>query len=501
MRQVSSFLRREQRALAERPPLPRALNEECGVFGIIGHDGPAAPIVALGLHALQHRGQEAAGIITHSEDGFHADRQLGLVADHFHAEEVLAKLPGRAGIGHTRYSTAGDGNLRNVQPLFAEVDRGGIAVAHNGNLTNNTLLRRELISKGSIFHTSSDSELFVQLTALSRGITLADKVIDAARTVEGAFALTVLTANHLIGVRDPVGIRPLVLGRLGDAYVLSSESCAFDLIGAEFVRDVEPGEVVICGADGSLTSRRLTAEGQRPRPCIFELIYFARPNSFVDGESVYDLRKRLGRTLAEEAPVEADCISPIPDSGVPAAIGFAQASGVPYEMALIRSHYSGRTFIQPDQKVREKGVARKHSANPGVVKGKRVVLVDDSLVRGTTSTKIIQMMREAGAKEVHLRIACPPIIYPDFYGIDTPSQKELMAASHSVEEMRREIGADSLAFLSLDGLYRALGKGPRDGDAPAFTDHCFTGDYPTALRDQEAPSSERHAQLSLLREA
>jgi amidophosphoribosyltransferase len=501
MRQVSSFLRRERQALAERPPLPRALNEECGVFGIIGHDGPAAPIVALGLHALQHRGQEAAGIITYAEDGFHADRQLGLVADHFHAEDVLAKLPGHAGIGHTRYSTAGDGNLRNVQPLFAEVDRGGIAVAHNGNLTNNKLLRRELISKGSIFHTSSDSELFVQLTALSRGITLADKVIDAARTVEGAFALTVLTANHLIGVRDPVGIRPLVLGRLGEAYVLSSESCAFDLIGAEFVRDVEPGEVVICGADGSLTSRRLTAEGHNPRPCIFELIYFARPNSFVDGESVYDLRKRLGRTLAEEAPVEADCISPIPDSGVPAAIGFAQASSVPYEMALIRSHYSGRTFIQPDQKVREKGVARKHSANPGVVKGKRVVLVDDSLVRGTTSKKIIQMMREAGAKEVHLRIACPPIIYPDFYGIDTPSQKELMAASHSVEEMRREIGADSLAFLSLDGLYRALGKGPRDGDAPAFTDHCFTGDYPTALRDQEAEVHEPQAQLSFLREA
>ncbi|WP_233061158.1 amidophosphoribosyltransferase [Parvularcula mediterranea] len=482
------------------PILPRALNEECGVFGIIGHDGPAAPIVALGLHALQHRGQEAAGITTYHDGQFHSDKQLGLVADHFNAEEVLAKLHGTSGIGHTRYSTTGESSLRNVQPLYADLDRGGIAIAHNGNLTNARNLRQELISKGSIFHTTSDSELFVQLTALSRGLTMSDKVIDAARAVEGAFALTVLTRDALIGVRDPVGIRPLVLGKLGDAHVLASESCAFDLIGAEFIRDVEPGEVIVCGRDGSLVSRRISAEAKNPRPCIFELIYFARPNSFVDGESVYDIRKRLGRTLAEESPVEADIISPIPDSGVPSAIGFAQASNVDYEMALIRSHYSGRTFIQPDQKVREMGVARKHSANAGVVRGKRVVLVDDSLVRGTTSRKIIKMIRDAGAKEVHLRVACPPITHPDFYGIDTPSKDELLASNNTVEEMRQQIGADSLAFLSLDGLYKALGKGPRDGDAPAFTDHCFTGDYPTSLIDQDKTES-RIEQLSFLREA
>lgn len=500
MHHVSNFLRRERNRQRTTPLLPRALNEECGVFGIIGHDGDAAPIVALGLHALQHRGQEAAGITTYHDGQFHSDKHLGLVAEHFHGEDVLARLPGSSGIGHTRYSTTGHGGLRNVQPLYADLDRGGIAIAHNGNLTNARSLRQELISKGSIFHTTSDSELFVQLTALSRGLTMSDKVIDAARAVEGAYALTVLTRDALIGVRDPVGIRPLVLGRLGDAHVLASESCAFDLIGAEFIRDVEPGEVVICGRDGSLNSRRLTSEVKNPRPCIFELIYFARPNSFVDGESVYEIRKRLGRTLAQESPVEADLVSPIPDSGVPSAIGFAQESHVGYEMALIRSHYSGRTFIQPDQKIREMGVARKHSANAGVVKGKRVVLVDDSLVRGTTSKKIIEMIRDAGAKEVHLRIACPPIIHPDFYGIDTPSREELMASSHTVEEMRKVIGADSLAFLSLDGLYQALGKGPRDNLRPAFTDHCFTGDYPTPLSDM-ANTAEKVEQLSFLREA
>ncbi|MEE4213158.1 MAG: amidophosphoribosyltransferase [Parvularcula sp.] len=500
MTTAQAFLRRERRRQIDTPPLPRALHEECGVFGIINAPSEAAPIVALGLHALQHRGQEAAGITTYHDNQFYSDKQLGLVADHFHGEEVLRRLPGTAGIGHTRYSTTGDGGLRNVQPLYADVDRGGIAIAHNGNLTNARVLRQQLISKGSIFHTTSDSELFVQLTALSRGLTLADKVIDAARSVEGAFALTVLTRDALIGVRDPVGIRPLVLGRLGDGFVLASESCAFDLIGAEFIRDVEPGEVVICGRDGSLQTRRLTVEQKSARPCIFELIYFARPNSFVDGESVYDIRKRLGRTLAGEAPIEADLVSPIPDSGVPAAIGFAQASGLPYEMALIRSHYSGRTFIQPDQAVREAGVARKHSANAGVVAGKRIVLVDDSLVRGTTSRKIIKMLRDAGAKEVHLRVACPPIRFPDFYGIDTPEKEELMASSHSIEEMRAEIGADSLAFLSLDGLYSALGKGPRQTDAPAFTDHCFTGDYPTPLADRDRAVSTVE-QLSFLREA
>lgn len=500
MSHTSNYLKREKSKQISTPLLPRALNEECGVFGIIGHEGPAAPIVALGLHALQHRGQEAAGITTYHEGQFHSDKREGLVADHFHAEEVLEGLPGTSGIGHTRYSTAGGSNVRNIQPLYADVDRGGIAIAHNGNLTNARTLRQQLIAKGSIFHTTSDSELFVQLTALSRGLTMSDKLIDAARAVDGGFALTVLTRDALIGVRDPVGIRPLVLGKLGDAHVLASESCAFDLIGATFERDIEPGEVVVCGRDGSISSRRLSAEPKDPRPCIFELIYFARPNSFVDGKSVYDIRKQLGRTLAEESPVEADIIAPIPDSGVPAAIGFAQASNTPYEMALIRSHYAGRTFIQPDQKVREMGVARKHSANAGVVRGKRVVLVDDSIVRGTTSKKIIEMIREAGATEVHLRVACPPIKHPDFYGIDTPSEAELMAATHTVEEMRQKIGADSLAFLTLDGLYQALGKGPRDKKRPAFTDHCFTGDYPTPLTDQEA-SEATVEQLSFLREA
>lgn len=495
----SSFLRREAQRQATMPAVPRALNEECGVFGVIGVDGPAAPMVALGLHALQHRGQEAAGITTYHEGQFHSDRQLGLVADHFHGEQVLEALPGTAAIGHTRYSTSGGGHKRNVQPLYADVDRGGVAIAHNGQLTNAVTLRQELISKGSIFHTTSDSEVLIQLTALSRGLTMSDKLIDAGRTVEGSFALTVLTRDALIGMRDPVGIRPLVLGKLGNGYVLSSESCAFDLIGAEFVRDVEPGEVVICGRDGSLTSRRLSAE-RSARPCIFELIYFARPDSIVDGESIYRIRQRLGKTLAGEAHVDADLVSPIPDSGVPSAIGYSKESGVEYDMALVRSHYAGRTFIQPNQAVRETGVARKHSANAGVVKGKRVVLVDDSLVRGTTSRKIITMIREAGAKEVHLRIACPPIKFPDFYGINTPSQDELMASSHTVEEMREAIGADSLAFLSLEGLYQALGKGPREASAPAFTDHCFTGDYPTPLADQTR-ADHKIEQLSLLRES
>ncbi|MEM6746068.1 MAG: amidophosphoribosyltransferase [Pseudomonadota bacterium] len=495
----SSFLRRKSQRQTAMPSVPRALHEECGVFGVIGTDVPAAPLVALGLHALQHRGQEAAGITTYSEGQFHSDRQLGLVADHFHGEQVLKDLPGTAAIGHTRYSTSGGGHKRNVQPLYADLDRGGVAIAHNGQLTNAITLRQEMISKGSIFHTTSDSEVFVQLTALSRGLTMSDKLIDAARSVEGSFALTVLTRDALIGMRDPVGIRPLVLGKLGEGYVLSSESCAFDLIGAEFIRDIEPGEVVICGRDGSLESRRLSVE-RSPRPCIFELIYFARPDSIVDGESIYRIRQRLGKTLAAEAHVEADLVSPIPDSGVPSAIGYSKESGVEYDMALVRSHYAGRTFIQPSQAVREIGVARKHSANAGVVKGKRVVLVDDSLVRGTTSRKIITMIREAGAKEVHLRIACPPIKFPDFYGINTPSQDELMASSHSVEEMRAEIGADSLAFLSLEGLYQALGKGPREASAPAFTDHCFTGDYPTPLADQTR-AEHKIEQLSLLRES
>lgn len=475
------------------------LKEECGIFGVIGTTDAAA-LTALGLHALQHRGQEAAGIASYDGKVFHTERQLGLVSDHFSDAETLLALKGNAAIGHTRYSTQGDTVLRNVQPLYADLDKFGIAIAHNGNLTNSLKLRAELVHEGCIFQSTSDSELFLQLTARSRQLSVAEKLIDALSRVEGAYALTVLTPHALIGVRDPVGIRPLVLGDLNGAPILASETCALDLIGATFVRDILPGEMVICTPEG-VQSRQVFPLPAKARPCIFELIYFARPNSIVDGQSVYDLRKRLGIQLAKESPVDADFVSPIPDSGVPAAIGFAQQSGLPYEMALIRSHHVGRTFIEPEQRIREAGVARKHSPNRALLKGKRVVLIDDSIVRGTTSRKIVEMLRHAGASEVHMRVACPPILHPDFYGINTPSHEELFASSRTLEQMRREIRVDSLAYLSLDGLYEAVQKGKRDSAAPAFTDHCFTGDYPTRLVDQmEADRSAIIQQLSFLAE-
>ncbi len=477
------------------------LKEECGVFGIIGTKDAAA-LTALGLHALQHRGQEAAGIASYDGEHFHTERQLGLVSEHFSDAETLGRLFGGSAIGHTRYSTQGDTVLRNVQPLYADLYAGGIAIAHNGNLTNSRTLKSDLTKHGCIFQSTSDSELFIQLTARSHQLGMADKIIDAIKQVEGAYALTVLTPDGLIGARDPVGIRPLILGRLGKAPILASETCALDIIGAKFVRDIKPGEVVICRADGSVESRQVFNEPAHARPCIFELIYFAKPNSVVDGQSVYDLRKRLGERLAKEAPCDADIVSPIPDSGVPAAIGYAQKTRLPYEMALIRSHFIGRTFIEPEQKIREAGVARKHSPNRGLLKGKRVVLIDDSIVRGTTSRKIVEMVRKAGASEVHLRVACPPIVHPDFYGINTPSPEELLAVGRTVEEMRELIGADSLAFLSLDGLYKAFRKGRRDDDAPAFTDHCFTGDYPTRLTDRNRFDRDAMiTQLSFLAES
>lgn len=497
LKALGAAARRQAAGRADAPA--RALNEECGVFGVIGVDD-AATVAALGLHALQHRGQEAAGVATVNEERFHTERQLGLVADQFSDAAKLKRLAGDAAIGHTRYATQGDTLLRNVQPLYADLDRGGIAIAHNGNLSNARHLKTQLVQEGCIFQSTSDSELFLQLTARARGSSIVSRFIAALEAVEGAYALTVLTKDALIGARDPVGIRPLVLGRLGDAPILASETCALEIIGADFERDVRPGEVVICGRDGKVESVQ-AAPARAARPCIFELIYFARPNSIVDGKSVYQLRKRLGEELAREAPCEADLVSPIPDSGVPAAIGFSQMTGLPYEMALIRSHFVGRTFIEPGQQTREVGVARKHSANGGLIAGKRVVLIDDSIVRGTTSRKIVSMLKQFGAREVHLRIACPPIQHPDFYGINTPSRDELIGANKSVEEMRAEIGADSLAFLSLDGLYAALGAGPRDKDAPAFTDHCFTGDYPTPLTDQEeAARSAMITQLSFLAE-
>ncbi len=476
------------------------LKEECGVFGIIGTNDAAA-LAALGIHALQHRGQEAAGLTSYDGERFHSERQIGLVAENFSDGPTLSRLTGNAVIGHTRYSTQGETVLRNVQPLYADLERSGIAIAHNGNLTNARTLRETLVRRGCIFQSTSDSELFLQLTARSQHVSIIDKLIDSFKQIEGAYALTILTTDGLIGARDPVGIRPLVIGKLNGATILASETCALDLIGAKFERDVRPGELVICHPDGRIESRDFSSSTKKARPCIFELIYFARPDSVIDGQSVYQVRKELGKMLAQEAPCEADLVAPIPDSGVPSAIGYANGVNLPYEMALIRSHFVGRTFIEPQQKIREAGVARKHSPNRAMIKGKDVVLIDDSVVRGTTSRKIVEMMRNAGARKVHMRIACPPIVHPDFYGINTPSYDELIAHQRSVSEMQDMIGADSLAFLSVDGLYKAMGKGPRDKSAPAFTDHCFTGDYPTRLVDKEEETRNKMiTQLSLLAE-
>jgi amidophosphoribosyltransferase len=469
--------------------------EECGVFGIIGAKDAAA-FTALGLHALQHRGQEAAGIASFDGERFHNERHLGLVSDSFSDANILRRLTGKAAIGHTRYSTQGAPVLKNVQPLYADLHEEGVAIAHNGNLTNSKTLRSNLVRDGCIFQSTSDSELFLQLAARSKKRAVSEKLIEAFSCIEGAYALAVLTREGLIGARDPVGIRPLVLGELNGAMILASETCALDMIGATFVRDIKPGELVICRDNGAVESRQFAPPPAHPRPCIFELIYFAKPNSIVDGESVYELRKNLGARLAQEAPCEADFVSPIPDSGVPAAIGYACGAGLPFEMALIRSHHIGRTFIEPQEQNRKAGVSRKHAPNSALIKGKRVVLIDDSIVRGTTSLKITQMLRNAGAREVHMRIACPPIIHPDFYGINTPSYEELLSAGRSIEEMRAVIGVDSLAFLSLDGLYQAFRKGRRDDAAPAFTDHCFTGDYPTRLVDRD--ETERNAMITQL---
>ena len=472
------------------------LREECGVFGIFGHPDAAA-LTALGLHALQHRGQEAAGIVTYDSGRFHSERRMGLVGDHFSSEKVINRLKGAQALGHVRYSTTGETILRNVQPLFAELAAGGIAVCHNGNLTNGLTLRRDLISQGAIYQSTSDTEAILHLVARSKKTRLIDRYIDALRSLEGAYALVSLTNKKLIGARDPLGIRPLMLGELNGAYILCSETCALDIIGAKFVREVENGEVIVISEDGIESHHPFPK--QKARPCIFEYIYFSRPDSMLGGRSVYDVRKATGKQLALEAPCDADVIVPIPDSGVPAALGYAQALGIPFELGIIRNHYVGRTFIEPTQHIRSLGVKLKHNANRAVVSGKRIVLLDDSVVRGTTSIKIVQMMREAGAKEVHMRIASPPIKFPDYYGIDTPEQKSLLAASHNLEEMRKFIGVDSLAFISVDGIYKAAGYEARDNMNPQFTDHCFTGDYPTHLTDLQGENPKQ--QLSLLAEA
>jgi amidophosphoribosyltransferase len=471
------------------------LHEECGVFGIFGHP-EAAAITALGLHALQHRGQEAAGIVAFDGQRFNSERRLGLVGDHFSKASTIDRLPGTAAIGHVRYSTTGETILRNVQPLFAELNSGGFAVAHNGNLTNGLTLRRELVRDGALYQSTSDTEAILHLVARSRKPRVVERFIDALKELEGAYSLVALTNKKLIGARDPLGIRPLVLGELNGCYILASETCALDIIGARFIRDVENGEIVVISEDGIESLRPFPRVPMRP--CIFEYIYFSRPDSIVHGRSVYDVRKAMGAELAREMPVEADVIVPVPDSGVPAGIGYAQTSGIPFELGIIRNHYVGRTFIQPTQTVRELGVRLKHNANRSVIAGKRVILIDDSIVRGTTSVKIVQMIREAGAKEVHFRISSPPITYPDYYGIDTPQRDNLLAATHTLEEMRQYIGCDSLAFLSVEGIYRAMGEPGRDPLRPQFSDHCFTGHYPTNLTDVRG---ETKTQLSLLAEA
>jgi amidophosphoribosyltransferase len=455
------------------------LREECGIFGIWGADA-AASFVALGLHALQHRGQEGAGITSFDGRDFHSHRAMGHIAGNFDRDEVMRHLAGKSAIGHVRYATTGETALRNVQPLFADLADGGFALAQNGNLSNAMKLRRTLNRRGSIFQSTSDTEVIIHLVATSDKSGSLDQLVDALRQVEGAYSLVVLTPDGLIGCRDPLGIRPLVMGKLGEAIIFASETVALDVIGATHLRDVEPGELILVNDDGLRSFRPFAAVS--PRPCIFEHVYFSRPDSVAEGKSVYEVRKNIGAELSRESPVTADYVVPVPDSGVPAAIGFSQASGIPFELGIIRSHYVGRTFIQPTQEVRNLGVKLKHNANSALVDGKSIVLIDDSIVRGTTSVKIVQMMRDAGAREVHMRIASPPTNNSCFYGVNTPERAKLLAAQMSVEQMRDYINADSLAFISIEGLYRALGQ-ERDPAQPQRCDACFTGDYPTILTD------------------
>ena len=469
------------------------LREECGIFGVSGAE-TASAMVALGLHALQHRGQEAAGITSWDGHDFHTHRAMGHVAGNFDRDEVIRGLPGDTACGHVRYSTTGETSLRNVQPLYAELNSGGFAVAHNGNISNAMKVRRELIRRGSIFQSTSDTEVIIHLVATSNYRTLLDKFIDALKQIEGAYSLIVMTPEGMIACRDPLGIRPLVMGKLGDSTIFASETVALDVVGADYVRSIDPGELVIVTKDGEMRSIRPFGE-VHPRPCIFEHVYFSRPDSIIDNSSVYSVRKAIGAQLAIENPVEADYVIPVPDSGVPAAIGYAQESGIPFELGIIRSHYIGRTFIQPGDKVRHLGVKLKHNANRPLIQGKRIVLIDDSIVRGTTSLKIVQMMREAGAAEVHMRIASPPTKHSCFYGVDTPERTKLLAHKLDIGGMQDFIHADSLAFISIDGLYKALGEAKRADIRPQYCDACFTGDYPTKLTDQDEAVVENQFEL------
>ena len=469
------------------------LKEECGVFGI-SNSKDAAALTALGLHALQHRGQEGCGIVTFDGNKYYSEKRFGLVGDNFNKEKVLKSLPGHYAVGHNRYSTTGDNTLRNIQPFFADTNAGGIGVSHNGNLTNSITLRNKLVQDGAIFHTTSDTETIVQLIAKSKRNTTIDKVIDAIFQIQGGYALVMLTQNILIGVRDPYGIRPLIIGKIKNSYVFASETCALDIIGAKYLRDVENGEVVYV-EDNELKSIK-PFPARKVRPCVFEYIYFARPDSLLNGKSAYEHRKNFGIQLAKENKIDADIVVPVPDSGNAAALGFAQYLRINFELGLIRNHYVGRTFIEPSQKIRSLGVKLKLNANQSTIKDKRIILIDDSLVRGTTSHKIVKMLYDAGAKEVHVKIACPEIRYPDFYGVDTPTKKELLAANKTNDEICEYIGAQSLDFLSLEGMYRAMGFEKRDEVYPQLTDHYFTGEYPVKPIDELG--DDKITQLSLL---
>jgi amidophosphoribosyltransferase len=466
--------------------------EECGIFGIFGHPDAAAH-TALGLHALQHRGQEAAGIISFDGQEFHSHRALGLVGDNFNSAATMHKLVGDMAIGHNRYATTGDTLLRNVQPLYGDFSFGGLAVGHNGNLTNAMTLRKQLIDIGCLFQSTSDTETIIHLIALSKQNSVEDRLVDALMRVEGAYSLVVLSDGQLIGVRDPLGVRPLVMGKLGDAIILCSETCALDIVGAHYVRDIEPGEMVIITREGVRSVKPFV---QAPhRFCIFEYVYFSRPDSMSEGKNVYEVRQRIGAQLAREAPVDADVVVPVPDSGIPGALGYAKESRIPFELGIIRNHYVGRTFIEPSDHVRHLGVKLKHNGNRAMLGGKRVILVDDSIVRGTTSKKIVNMVREAGAKEVHMRIASPPTTHSCFYGVDTPTRDQLLAAKHTVLQMAELIGVDSLAFISLNGMYRAVSSINRNNNAPQFCDACFSGDYPIPLTDFENAQGKKQKDL------
>lgn len=456
------------------------LKEECGVFAIFNNK-QAAVNTALGLHSLQHRGQEAAGIVSCDRKYFSMHFADGLVGDSFNSKEIVEKLQGDIAIGHVRYSTAGKKTSRNYQPIFVEFSFGCLAVAHNGNLTNAKTLRKKLILGGAIFQTTMDTEVIVHLIALSQKTTMIDRIIDAVRQIEGAYSLIIMHKDGIIAIRDPHGVRPLVLGQSGESVVIASETCAFDIIGADFVRDIQKGEMLIVDDNG--IKSQFPFKEENSKFCVFEYIYFARPDSILEGKSVYNMRKNIGVELARECKIDADIVVPIPDSGVPAAIGYSNESKIPFELGIIRNHYVGRTFIEPSDSIRHFGVKLKHNANLEVVKGKKVILVDDSIVRGTTSKKIVQMIRDAGAKEVYMLIASPPTISSCFYGVDTPDKSHLMAANYTIDQMANLIGVDKLAYISLDGLYRAVGETRRNNEMPQYCDACFTGDYPIKLTD------------------